>query len=271
MKTDDCIRLSREIRIKTLEMVYNAKASHIGGAFSMADVIAVLYESVLNIDPSNPNDISRDRFLLSKGHACTALYSVLALKEFFPITHLATYSQNKSNLLSHASHKVPGVEFSTGSLGHALPVSTGIALGLKIKGHKNYIYTLLSDGELDEGSNWEALLFIQHHKLTNLITIIDYNKIQSFGTTAEVINLDPLKDKLIAFNFDVIEIDGHNHSEILDAFHAAKINKLKPTIILANTIKGKGVPFMENELLWHYKSPTKEQYDSAIKILTEQI
>ena len=270
MSLDKQIKLSTEIRIKTLEMIYRAKASHIGGAFSMADILAVLYESILNVNSNNILNPNRDRFLLSKGHACTALYATLALKNFFPVSQLETYAKDNSNLLSHASHKVPGVEFSTGSLGHALSVACGIALACKNNNRNNFVYTLLSDGELDEGSNWEAFLFIQHHKLTKLITILDYNKIQSFGSISEVLELSPLKDKFIAFNFNVIEIDGHNHLEINNALTNAKTNKQKPTIIIAHTIKGKGVPFMENNLEWHYKSPTEDQYTTALNLLKQK-
>jgi transketolase len=264
-------KISVQIRVETLKMIYNAKASHIGGAFSMADILAVLYQEILNCTPDNIHDSKRDRFLLSKGHACTSLYAVLALKGFYPLSDLAKYGQNNTKFLAHASHKITGIEFSTGSLGHALSVASGIALASIRRNIDHFVYVLLSDGELDEGSNWEALLFIQHHKLVNLITIIDYNQIQSFGTIKDVLELEPLKEKFMSFNFEVIEIDGHNHNEIRSAFIKSRKRSSKPYIIIANTIKGKGVPFMENELLWHYKSPTEEQFNSAISILNNSI
>lgn len=259
------VHLSKEIRKESLKMVFNAKASHIGGALSMADLLAVMYEEILNLSPENVNDNNRDRFLLSKGHACTGLYAVLALKKFFSTDELLNYSADDSLLLSHASHKVNGVELSTGSLGHALPVACGIALAAKRKNKSFKIYCMLSDGELDEGSNWEAILFAPQHKLDNLIVVVDYNKIQSFGSVKEVLDLHPLNKKFQAFNWNVIETDGHDHDQILDAFKNAGKNKYKPTVIIADTIKGKGVSFMENDLLWHYRSPSVEQLDEALK------
>ncbi len=263
--SDSSIKLSKEIRKESLKMVSCAKASHIGGALSMADLLAVLYEEIINLTPANINDSDRDRFLLSKGHACTGLYATLALKDFFPLNELKNYSANDSLLLSHTSHKVNGVELSTGSLGHALPVACGIALAAKRKNRTFRIYCMLSDGELDEGSNWEAILFAPQHKLDNLTLIVDYNKIQSFGSVKEVLDLNPLNKKFEAFNWDVIEINGHDHDEIKDAFMKAVKNKNKPTVIIAHTVKGKGVSFMENELLWHYRSPSEQQLAEAIK------
>ncbi|MBB3187209.1 transketolase [Microbacter margulisiae] len=262
-KTED---FAKSIRKLTLQMVFNAKASHIGGALSMVDILAVLYNEILSLDPSNPSNPARDRFLLSKGHACTSLYATLALKQFFPIEDLNTYSKNDSIYLSHTSHYVSGIEISAGSLGHALPVSCGLALAAKRKHELWQVYCLISDGELDEGSNWESILFAPQHKLDNLNVIVDYNKIQSLGNTNDVIALEPLQLKFKAFNWDVIEIDGHNHAEIFNAFTREKIEGV-PRVIIANTIKGKGISFMENNLLWHYKSPSEEQYNEAIKEL----
>jgi transketolase len=256
---------SRKIRETALGMVYEAKASHIGGALSMADLLAVLYEEILSISPENPADPSRDRFLLSKGHACTGLYATLALKGFFPLDELKTYSKDGSRLLSHTSHKVPGIELSTGSLGHALSVSCGIALGAKRKAETFHTYCLVSDGELNEGSNWEAILFAPHHKLTNLTLIVDYNKIQSFGNVDDILRLEPLADKFAAFGWSVLEIDGHDHEQIYAALRDARSYKDMPTVIIAHTIKGKGVSFMENKLLWHYKSPSADEFQTAIK------
>lgn len=269
MMSDTTIQFSKSIRKEVLKMVYENKASHVGGALSMADLLAVLYSGVLNISPNDPLNSDRDRFLLSKGHACTALYATLALKDFFPISELSNYSQNGSMLLSHTSHKVPGVELSTGSLGHALSVACGIALGGKRNKSNFHVYCLVSDGELDEGSNWEAILFAPHHQLANLTLIVDYNKIQSFGMVDEVLKLYPLHKKFEAFGWNVIEIDGHNHEQIKKSFAQAKAEIEKPSVIIAHTVKGKGVEFMENKLLWHYRSPSAEEFAKAIKLIEE--
>jgi transketolase len=262
--------LAREIRRLSLTMVFKAKASHIGGALSMADILAVLYNDILNVYPENPHNPSRDRFLLSKGHACTGLYAVLALKGFFPIEDLNSYAQDGSIFLSHSSHYVPGIEISAGSLGHALSVSCGLALAAKRNKATWKTYCLLSDGELDEGSNWEAILFAPHLRLNNLILIIDYNKIQSLGTVKDVLDLNSLKDKFLAFRWETYEVDGHDHKLIKEVLLKATSTDDKPKVIIAHTIKGKGVSFMENKLLWHYKSPTQDQFDLAIQEINNQ-
>jgi transketolase len=256
-------QFSKDIRLQTLEMVYKAKASHIGGAFSMADILAVLYHEVLQIDPANPKAPGRDRFLLSKGHACTSLYATLALKGFFPVEELATYAKDGSRLLSHTSHYVPGVEMSAGSLGHALPVSVGIALAAKRKKEAWKAFCLVSDGELDEGSNWEAILLAPQLGLDNLVLIVDYNKIQSLGAVHEVIELEPLKQKFEAFRWEVQEVDGHDHEALQRAFINCNQENKVPKVVIAHTVKGKGVSFMENQLLWHYKSPDEKQFLEA--------
>lgn len=261
----DSILLAKEIRKQSIKMVYQAKSSHIGGALSMADILAVLYCSVLKYKTEDPEWGERDRFLLSKGHACVSLYSVLGLCGFFPISELDEYGNNGSIFLSHSTHHVKGIEISAGSLGHGLPIGCGIALAAKRKNANFRTYVLCGDGEMDEGSNWEAILFAAQYHLDNLCLIIDYNKIQSLGKTNDVINLEPLKKKFEDFNWNALQVDGHNHKILLNAFKAAKCYKNKPTVIIADTIKGKGVSFMENELLWHYRSPDKEQYEAAIK------
>lgn len=259
--------LSRLIRVQALKMVAAAKASHIGGVLSMADVLAVLYAGVLRVRPKSPNWEERDRFILSKGHSCAGLYAVLALRGFFPINELRDYAKDGSRLMAHISHKVPGVEFSTGSLGHGLPFGCGKALAGKRQRKAWRVFVLLSDGELDEGSNWESILFASHHKLDNLVAIVDYNKIQSLGRVDEVLRLDPLKEKFEAFDWNVSEIDGHDHAQILEAFRTADLTKRRPTCIIAHTIKGKGVSFMENQLSWHYRSPNEEDLLSALEEL----
>ena len=256
--------LSKDIRKLALKMVHAANASHIGGALSMADILAVLYNNILSIDPSYPSNSNRDRFLLSKGHACTSLYATLALKGFFAVEDLDTYSKDGSIFLSHTSHQIPGVEISAGSLGHALPVSCGLALAAKRKGENWKTFCLVSDGELDEGSNWESILLAPQLKLDNLILIVDYNKIQSLGSVKDVIDLHPLKEKFEAFRWETYEVDGHDHNALKNVFEKVQYPNGKPNVIIAHTIKGKGVDFMENQLLWHYKSPNSIQLEDAI-------
>jgi transketolase len=269
MSFKNSVDFAVEIRKRTIEMVFNAKASHVGGALSMADILAVLYHDILNVDISNAKEITRDRFLLSKGHACTSLYATLALRGFFPVEELASYSKDGSRFLSHTSNYVPGVEVSAGSLGHALPIAVGLALAAKRKKANWKTYCLLSDGELNEGSNWESILFAPQHALDNLILIVDYNKIQSLGAVKDVIDLEPIKQKFESFKWEVFEIDGHSHSQLKQTFSEAKHVNNNPKVIIAHTVKGKGVSFMEDKLLWHYKSPSMEQFEQAISELSK--
>lgn len=248
-------------------MVAAVKASHVGGVLSMADLVAVLYAEVLRVRPEDPKWKERDRFILSKGHSCAGLYAALALRGFFPLAELQEYARDGSRLMAHISHKVPGVEFSTGSLGHGLPFACGKALAAKRQARPWRVFVLLSDGELDEGSNWEAILFASHHRLDNLIAIVDYNKIQSLGRVDEVLRLDPLAQKVEAFGWRVGEVDGHDHLQIREAFKTAEVGDGRPTCIIAHTIKGKGVSFMENQLLWHYRSPNEEDLRRALNEL----
>ena len=215
--------LSKEIRKLSLEMVHNSNASHIGSALSMVDILAVLYNDILKFDSNNPNWEDRDKLILSKGHSCVSLYAVLGLKNFFDIDLLSTYGKNGSDFMNHISHKVPGVEFSTGSLGHGLPYATGIALGNKLKGLESKVYVILGDGELAEGSNWEALLFASHHELNNLVVIIDNNNLQSLTTVDETLNLQPYREKFEAFGCNVVNLDGHNHNQLIDTFSKKNI------------------------------------------------
>jgi transketolase len=260
---------ANEVRKLTLKMIYEARASHIGGALSMTDILAVLYNDILHIYPLDYSNANRDRFLLSKGHACASLYATLAMKGFFAVEELKTYAKDGSIFLSHSNHNVPGVEVSAGSLGHSLPISCGLALAAKRKELKWKTYCLISDGELDEGSNWESILFAPQLKLDNLILVVDYNKIQSLGSVADVLDLNPLKEKFYAFRWEVFEVDGHDHDSLREAFTKADNSNTKPKVIIAHTIKGKGISFMENKLLWHYKSPTIEQYNDALKELSK--
>lgn len=269
MKTSDlpeCAALAKQIRIHAVNMVHRANSSHIGGCLSMADLLAVLYGSTLNVRPDDPKWSERDRFILSKGHCTAAVYAVLAERSFFPIAELEEFGQPGSRLMAHVSSHVPGVEFSTGSLGHGLPFGCGKALAAKRLGQMWRTFVMLSDGELDEGSNWEAILFAGHHQLNNLTAIVDYNKIQSLGDVQDVLALDPLADKFRAFHWAVREIDGHNLEQIHEAFSTPPDHR--PTVVLAHTIKGKGVDFMEHQLRYHYSAPrTTEQLQDALQQL----
>jgi transketolase len=259
------IDLAKKIRRHSLEMVVKSRASHIGSALSITDVLAVLYFDLLNISPLNCKKSERDIFILSKGHACVSLYATLGLKGFFDLKDLETYGLDGSNFMNHISHKVSGVEFSTGSLGHGLPYATGIALGKKIKNKNNRVLVAVGDGELDEGSNWEALLFASHHKLDNLTIIVDYNNLQSLTTVKETLNLEPLASKFEAFGCNVYAVDGHNHLELYDSFKKSMNNTNgKPTAVIANTIKGKGVSYMENKVKWHYSTPSQDELFEAL-------
>lgn len=264
-------RLAGRIRRRALEMVSRANASHIGSCLSMADLLAVLYSDFLRIDPSQPDDPSRDRFLLSKGHGAAILYAVLAERGFFPVEWLETYCVDGSPLAGHAVHHgVPGVEISTGSLGHGLPIGCGMALAAHRDGESRRVVVMLSDGELDEGSNWEAILFAPQHGLENLIAIVDYNKIQSLGAVSDVLELEPLADKWRAFRWGVQEIDGHDHDAIRTALASAPFKPGYPSVIIANTVKGKGIDFMENKLLWHYRSPRDGELEAALAYLENE-
>lgn len=259
--------LALNIRKDVVRMTHLAKSSHIGSMLSMADIIAVLYEKVLNKRADKPLWPLRDRFILSKGHAGAAVYAVLAELGYFPIEKLNEYCSDGSVFSGHISHDIPGVELSTGSLGHGLSVGVGMALAAKMDLKKHRVFVLLSDGECDEGSIWEAALFAAHHKLTNLMVIIDYNKIQSLALVKDTIKLEPFTDKWISFGWDVKETDGHNHEELIDVLDFGISKKEKPTCIIANTIKGKGVSFMENTVLWHYRTPQGEEYEKALEEL----
>ena len=256
--------LARRARVHALKMVHRARASHIGSALSICDIIAVLYGDVLRIDPSQPSAPLRDRFILSKGHACVAVYGALAEIGFFPTEDLLVYGQDHSDLMNHISHKVPGVEFSTGSLGHGLPFGAGKSLAAKRLNMDWRTFVLLSDGELGEGSNWEAMMFAAHHELDNLIAIIDYNKLQSLTTVDETLRIEPLADKARAFGWSVREVDGHDHTALTETLSASPWKTRKPSFLIAHTTKGKGVSFMENSVDWHYRSPSDAQLAEAL-------
>ena len=245
-------------------MVTRARASHIGSALSIADIVAVLYGRILRVDPSVPDHPERDRFILSKGHACVAVYAALAESGFFDPALLETYGTDGSPLMAHISHKVPGAELSTGALGHGLPFGTGKALAAKRRQKGWRTVVLTSDGEWGEGSNWEAALFAGHHGLDKLVCIIDYNKLQSLTTVDETLRLDPLHSKFEAFGWAVKVVDGHDHDALVGALDAASWPAGKPAMLIAHTTKGKGVSFMENKVEWHYRNPTPELLAQAL-------
>lgn len=256
--------LAKAIRRHALHMTHWGKSSHIGSVFSSADILAVLYAKVLKVDPSNPKWVGRDRFVLSKGHAGAGVYAALAEMGFMPVDTLRQHYQDGSILSGHISHKgVPGVELSTGSLGHGLPVATGMAYAGKLDNKSHRVFVLMSDGECDEGSNWEAILFAGHHQLSNLVVVVDYNKIQSLKPTEDTIGLEPFADKWRAFRWDVVPVDGHDHAA-LEAALAADPARSKPLVLLADTTKGKGVSFMENSVLWHYRTAQGDEFTAAL-------
>ncbi len=261
----DTVELARRIREHAVHMTHRGKSSHVGAALSMADIIAVLYGGVLRCDAQEPELPERDRFVLSKGHAGSAVYAALAETGFFPTSQLMTHYQDGSRLSGHVSHKgIPGVEFSTGSLGHGLPVAGGMAYAAKLQKLNHRVFVVLSDGECDEGSNWEAILFAAHHGLDNLVVIVDFNKIQSLGPVEETLKLEPFVDKWIAFGWAVQEVDGHDHDQLRSAFSGLPFQSGKPNCVIAHTTKGKGISFMENSVLWHYRTPQGTEYEDAL-------
>lgn len=257
-------KLAKNIRINALKMANSGGGSHIGSCLSIADILAVLYGKTMIFDSRNSRWEQRDRFILSKGHAGAAVYAVLAETGFFSLKKLSTHYKDGSDLSGHVSHKnVPGVEVSTGSLGHGLSIGVGIAKAAKLANSSYSVYVLLSDGECDEGSVWEAAMFSSHHKLSNLYAIVDYNKLQSLDTIENTLGLEPFKSKWESFGWGVIEVDGHDHVKIEEAFSKAKASS-KPNVLICHTIKGKGVSFMENSVLWHYRCPKGDEFLKAL-------
>jgi transketolase len=257
--------LARKLRIHALTMTSTGGSSHVGSAMSCADILAVLYGAILKFRPQDPAWADRDRFILSKGHAGCVLYAALAETGFFSIERLKTHYQDGSDLSGHVSHLgIPGVEISTGSLGHGLPIAGGMALAAKRAGKSQRVFVLLSDGECDEGSTWEAILFASHHKLDNLVAIVDYNKMQSLGLVCDTLALEPFSSKWEAFGWAVREAPGHDHVALTSVFDSIPYEAGKPTCVLAHTIKGKGVSFMENSVLWHYRTACGNEYAAAL-------
>lgn len=245
-------KIAKKVRKQIILISHKAKSSHIGSCLSIVDIIVVLYKSILK----------KNIFILSKGHAGLAIYCLLAEIGKMKKEILLTYGKDKTSLMQHVSHKVKGVKFSTGSLGHGLPVATGIALADKLNRKKNITYVLISDGELNEGTTWESLLFASHHKLDNLCVIIDYNKLQSLTFTSKTLNIEPLREKIKSFGCFPVLTNGHNFKQIYKSLKIIKKNK--PKVIIASTIKGKGVSFMENKILWHYRSPNNFETHKAL-------
>ena len=255
-------------RMGVLEGVYNAKAGHPGGSLSICDVLSYLYNVEMHVDPKNPKDPGRDRLVLSKGHAAPALYATLALKGYFPVEDLKTLRKSDSYLQGHPNmDKVPGIDMSTGSLGQGISVAVGMALGGKLDKADYRVYAILGDGEIEEGHVWEAAMLAGNKGLDNLVAIVDNNNLQIDGTMEEVNSPYPIPDKFRAFNWNTVEIDGHDFDQIEDAFAKAKQCKGKPTAIIMKTIKGKGVSFMENAVGWHGSAPNTEQYEQAMEEL----
>ncbi len=252
-----------------LDMVYHAASGHIGGSFSAMDVLTLLYNGVMNIDPARPGDPDRDRFVLSKGHCTPALYPTLALRGYFPVEELIQFRAVGGHMSGHAEmHHVKGVDMSTGSLGQGISAAVGMALAGKLDGKDYRVYTLLGDGELEEGQVWEAAMAAAKYKLDNLCVIVDVNGLQIDGATADVMPTEPLDAKFAAFGFHVIQCSGHDFAALAAAFEEAGGAKGQPTVILAKTVKGKGVSFMENNAGWHGKAPSEEQYRQAAEELT---
>ncbi len=271
MMDSDLSELARKIRLHAVRMTQRAKSSHVGSSLSMAELLAVLYRRVLRVTPQTVDDPDRDRLILSKGHACAGLYAVLAECGFFPLDWLESFYHDGARLAGHATAKgIPGIEVSTGALGHGLSIACGMALAAQRDKRPNRVFALLSDGECDEGSTWEAVLFAPHHRLDNLTAIVDYNKIQSLGRVEEVLSLEPLGGKWAAFGWSVCEIDGHDLGAIASALGALPREPGKPTCVIAHTVKGKGVSFMEDKLLWHYRTPQGDEFVDAIRELSDR-
>lgn len=267
-KSIDCLyfkKIANQIRRDILKMMLGSGSSHIGAALSIVEILVSLYFHVMKVDPSNVDDPQRDKFLLSKAHGSPALYSILAEKKFFPMEYLQTFYRNNGILPGHLDREsAPGIEYSLGSLGHGLPVGLGMAIANKQMNNSGKIFVLLGDGECNEGSVWESIMLASHLKLVNLTAIVDFNKIQSFGRTHEVINQKALTARWESFGWETHEINGHDFDQLISAFKSVQKG---PKVIIANTVKGKGISFMEDKLEWHYKCPNEEEYEQALKEL----
>lgn len=262
--------LSFALRQDVLDMIYMAKTGHIGGDFSVMDILVTLYYKQLNVDPSRVDDPDRDRFILSKGHSVESLYAVLCSKGFFPKEDLKTYSQYLSKYIGHPNNKINGIEMNSGSLGHGLSVSVGMALAGRMDKKDYRVYVVMGDGELAEGSVWEGAMAAGHYKLDNLCAVVDRNRLQISGCTEDVMAHDSLDERFGSFGWHVIHAEGNNIDALNAAFEEAKATKGRPTVIIADTTKGYGVSFIENQAAWHHKVPTAEEYEAATKELAER-
>lgn len=260
--------IAKEIRKSILLQHFLSKESHVGSALSCADILTVLYFGILKVTAKNPADDNRDRFILSKGHAVAALYATLAEKGFFEKKLLETFCQNGTMFPGHSTKdSAPGVEVSTGGLGHGLPMGIGMALAAKADQKHHRVFVIMSDGECNEGTTWESAMFAAHHKLDNIVVVVDYNGQQGLGKSKEIMNNEPFAEKWKAFGWEVKEIDGHDYEVLEKTLQSVPLHAEKPTVIIAKTVKGKGVSFMEDQVAWHYKNPNEEQYQTALKEL----
>jgi transketolase len=271
MNIQDLKRKAVQIRMDLLQMVYDAKTGHTGSSLCNTDILTALYYHVMNVDAARPQWEDRDRFIASKGHAVESLYCILADKGFFPKEELKTFSRFGSRLIGHPNNKVPGVEMNTGALGHGLSISVGMAKAAKMDGKAYRVFTLMGDGEQAEGSVWEAAMAAAHYKLDNLVGFIDRNKLQISGSTEDVMGLEPLDEKWSSFGWDVIQVNGNDIAELCEVLHQGPRVAGKPTLIMANTIKGKGVSFAENVPHWHHHVPSDSELELALAELTEEL
>jgi transketolase len=264
-------RKAVEIRMGLYKLIYEGKAGHTGGSLSSTDILTVLYYHVMNTDPKNPKWEDRDRYIQSKGHSVEVFWTILADKGFFPKEELKTFSQFNTRLIGHPNNKVPGVEMNTGALGHGLPVSVGMALAAKMDGKSYRVFTLMGDGEQAEGSVWEGAMAASHYKLDNLVAIIDRNRLQITGNTEDVMSIEPLADKWRAFGWEVVGVDGNDIEQLVDALGDTPKVKGKPTLVIANTIKSKGLSFAENVASWHHHVPTEEEFEKGMEEFSKQL
>lgn len=268
---DALTKKSYELRRDIIEMVYNSKAGHVGGDLSVIDILTVLYFKVMNVSPDKKDDFDRDRFLLSKGHCADALYCVLGERGYYDVKEaINTFSQYGSKFIGHPNTDVPGIEMNSGSLGHGLSVGVGMALASKMNHQEYRTYVVLGDGEMAEGSNYEGMMAAGHYKLDNLCATVDLNRLQISGTTKQVMDSSDLADKFRVFGWNIIEVeDGNNCGKLVKAYEEAEKYKGKPSVVIAHTVKGKGVSFMEDQISWHHGTLTKEQYQQAVKEIEE--
>ncbi|MEY8337686.1 transketolase [Lachnospiraceae bacterium 62-35] len=263
--------MSYDLRKNVIDMIIEGKGGHIGGDMSVMDILVELYFEQMNISPENMDDPDRDRFVMSKGHSVEALYAVLAKKGFFPIEQvISEFSKFGSKFIGHPNNKLPGIEMNSGSLGHGLPVCVGMALAGKMDNRPYRVYTVMGDGELAEGSVWEGAMAAHHYKLDNLCAVVDRNRLQISGNTEDVMSHDSQEERWGAFGWHVISVNGNDYGELKAAFDEAKTIKGKPTVVIANTVKGCGSPVMENKAPWHHKVPSKEEYEQIMKDFEER-